>query len=86
MSGKPHACTDSGYNPCISLLEGIVFIGPRNEATRVPTRQNDVLAYTSLVPRPFWEGETAWQHPPVQTVYGRNVTAIAYLIQSVKST
>ena len=42
----------------------------------------------SLVPRPFWEEETAWQLPPVQTVYGRNVTAIAYmyLIQSVKST
>ena len=40
----------------------------------------------SLVPRPFWEGETAWQLPPVQTVYGCNVTAIAYLIQSVKST
>ena len=40
----------------------------------------------SLVPRPFWEGETAWQLPRVQTVYGRNVTAIAYLIQSVKST
>ena len=33
----------------------------------------------SLVPRPFWEGETAWQLPPVQTVYGRNVTAVAYL-------
>ena len=39
----------------------------------------------SLVPRPFWEGETAWQLPLVQTVYGRNATAIAYLIQSVKS-
>ena len=45
-----------------------------------------ILSKSSLVPRPFWEGETAWQHPPVQTVYGRNVTAIAYLIQSVKST
>ena len=22
----------------------------------------------SLVPRPFWEGETAWQLPQVQTV------------------
>ena len=42
--------------------------------------------YPSLVPRPFWEGETAWQLPRVQTVYGRNVTAIAYLIQAVKST
>ena len=41
---------------------------------------------TSLVPRPFWEGETAWQLPRVQTVYGCNVTAIAYLIQAVKST
>ena len=42
--------------------------------------------YPSLVPRPFWEGETAWQLPRVQTVYGRNVTANAYLIQAVKST
>ena len=25
----------------------------------------------SLVPRPFWEGETAWQLTPVQTVYFR---------------
>ena len=40
----------------------------------------------SLVLRPFWEGETVWQLPRVQTVYGRNVTAIAYLIQAVKST
>ena len=41
---------------------------------------------SSLVPRPFWEGEMAWQLPRVQTVYGRNVKAIAYLIQAVKST
>ena len=40
----------------------------------------DGLRENSLVPRPFWEGETAWQLPRVQTVFGRNVTAIAYLI------
>ena len=43
-----------------------------------------VNQWTGLVPRPFWEGETAWQLPQVQTVYRRNVTAIAYLIQAVK--
>ena len=30
-------------------------------------------------------GETAWQLPWVQTVYGCNVTAMSYLIQAVKS-
>ena len=42
--------------------------------------------YPCLVPRPFWEGDQAWQLPRVQTLYGRNITAIAYLIQAVKST
>ena len=32
----------------------------------------------SLVPRPFWEGEMAWQLPRVQTVYGCNVMEIVF--------
>ena len=72
-----------GQIPTPPTLTGINWLA---FSARGNSPQEMCLLSTSLVPRPFWEGETAWQLPRVQTVYGRNVTAIAYLIQSVKST
>ena len=65
----------------------MVAIDSLEKAEPIP-RSPRTNSFTSppKVPRPFWEGEMAWQLPRVQTVYGRNVTEIAYLIQSVKST
>ena len=37
-------------------------------SSRQPCMVVLVMSSSSLVPRPFWEGETAWQLLPVQTV------------------
>ena len=46
---------------------GVVYAG-NNQREVVPQRTRTGVQMASLVPRPFWEGETACQFPQVQTV------------------